>query len=136
MQEHERSGSGWILEWLTLPQMVVLTGAALRHAQVLAESVAIDPVRMRGNVEASHGLPLAEAAAFELASHVPLPQARLLVAEASRSSRASGEALLDILERETDARIDWQVLRNPDNWLGSAAEFLDRTIASVRDSTD
>ncbi len=136
VQEHERSGSGWTLEWLTLPQMAVLTGAALRHAQVLAESVAIDPERMRGNVEASHGLLFAEAAAFALASHMPLPQARMLVAEASRMSRASGEALLDILERETDVKIDWQALRNPDNCLGSAEAFLDRAIASLRESTD
>lgn len=136
VQEHERSGSSWTLEWLTLPQMVVLTGAALRHAQVLAESVAIDPVRMFGNMEASHGLLLAEAAAFALASGMPLPQSRLLVAQASRKSRASGEPLLEILERETEAEIDWEALRDPDNCLGSAANFLDRAIASVRTGSD
>ena len=30
--ENERSGAGWSLEWLTLPQMMVATGAALKVA--------------------------------------------------------------------------------------------------------
>ena len=32
IQEHERATHGWQVEWLTLPQMVLLTGGALKHA--------------------------------------------------------------------------------------------------------
>jgi 3-carboxy-cis,cis-muconate cycloisomerase len=32
VHENERSGAGWMLEWLVLPQMVVAAAAALRHA--------------------------------------------------------------------------------------------------------
>ncbi len=35
IHENERSGAAWTLEWLILPQMVVATGAALRHAAAL-----------------------------------------------------------------------------------------------------
>jgi 3-carboxy-cis,cis-muconate cycloisomerase len=39
VSENERSGAAWTLEWLTLPQMVVVTGAALRTAIELIASI-------------------------------------------------------------------------------------------------
>lgn len=39
LAEGERSGAAWTLEWLALPQMVTTTGAALRTAARLLESV-------------------------------------------------------------------------------------------------
>lgn len=39
VSEQERSGTGWTLEWLTLPQMVVATGTSLRTAVGLVGSV-------------------------------------------------------------------------------------------------
>jgi 3-carboxy-cis,cis-muconate cycloisomerase len=45
VHEQERSGSAWTLEWMVLPQMVVATAAALRHALVLLDdqTLAIRP---------------------------------------------------------------------------------------------
>lgn len=37
--EQERSGAAWTLEWLTLPQMAVTTGAALRTAMALVGAI-------------------------------------------------------------------------------------------------
>jgi 3-carboxy-cis,cis-muconate cycloisomerase len=39
VSENERSGAAWTLEWLTLPQMAVATGAALRTAIELIASI-------------------------------------------------------------------------------------------------
>jgi 3-carboxy-cis,cis-muconate cycloisomerase len=39
VHENERSGAAWTLEWMTLPQMVVATGAALRTAKTLISGV-------------------------------------------------------------------------------------------------
>jgi 3-carboxy-cis,cis-muconate cycloisomerase len=39
LHEQERSGAAWTLEWLTLPQMVLGTGAALRTANALLAGV-------------------------------------------------------------------------------------------------
>ena len=41
VHENERSGAAWTLEWLTLPQMLVSTGASLRLAQRLVEQIRI-----------------------------------------------------------------------------------------------
>lgn len=39
IHEQERSGAAWTLEWLTLPQMVMATAAALRIAKAMLASV-------------------------------------------------------------------------------------------------
>lgn len=39
VHEQERSGAAWALEWMILPQMCEATGAALRHAEALLNSV-------------------------------------------------------------------------------------------------
>ena len=39
VHENERSGAAWTLEWLVLPQMIVATAAALRHAQALCRGL-------------------------------------------------------------------------------------------------
>lgn len=41
VHENERSGAAWTLEWLTLPVMLVSTGASLRLAQKLVEQIRI-----------------------------------------------------------------------------------------------
>ena len=128
IQEHERSGSAWTLEWLTLPQMAVLTGASLRLGSEVARSIDANTERMLRNMQASGALVLAEAAAVALSSHCPPAEARRIVASASRRTRATGEDLIDVLARETRASIDWASLRDPANWLGSADAFIQRAI--------
>lgn len=41
VHEYERSGAAWTLEWLTLPQMLINTGASLRIAGELLEQMRI-----------------------------------------------------------------------------------------------
>ena len=128
IQEHERSGSAWTLEWLTLPQMAVLTGASLRLGLEVARSIDVNAERMLRNIESSSGIVLAEAAAIALSKHRSLEEARRIVASASRTTRATGESLIDVLARETRATVDWAALRDPTNWLGSADAFIERAI--------
>ncbi|MCY1558538.1 3-carboxy-cis,cis-muconate cycloisomerase [compost metagenome] len=42
VHENERSGAAWTLEWLTLPPMLVATGASLRLAGILLARLRID----------------------------------------------------------------------------------------------
>lgn len=131
LQEHERGGSAWQLEWLALPQMVCLAGAALRHAAGLLERLEVRADRMRQNIEASNGLLLAEAAAFALARTMPLAEAQALVKEACRVAEATGRHLIDVLRERGDAAIDWPSLRDPANYLGAAEELVDRVLAAA-----
>ncbi|MCK5620698.1 MAG: 3-carboxy-cis,cis-muconate cycloisomerase, partial [Alphaproteobacteria bacterium] len=131
IQEHERGGPGWQLEWLTLPQMAVATGAALNHAIAVIEMLEVDAARMRANLDESNGLILAEAATFALAEHMPRPQAQALVKEACSEVPQSGRTLMEILAGKTDAPLDWDTVADPANYLGSANELIDRILSRL-----
>ena len=62
IQEHERATHGWQIEWLTLSQMILLTGGVLKNALFLAKNLQINEARMRENLDRSNYLVLAEAA--------------------------------------------------------------------------
>jgi len=131
LHEHERGGAAWQLEWLTLPPMSTLTGAALGHAASLLAGLDVRAERMRANIDASSGLLMAEAAAFALARAMPLEQAQGLVKDACRTVEASGRHLVDVLRERSDASIDWPALRDPANYLGATDALIDRAIAAA-----
>ena len=119
LQEHERGGSGWTLEWLTLPQMAVMTGASLLRALEVFEGLEVRADRMRENLAAAPGV-LAEAAVFALAEHMPRSEAAALV------KRAVGGDLIGELRRLTDAPVDWDALADPGNYLGVVEALVER----------
>jgi len=132
IQEHERGGPGWQLEWATLPQMVVCAGGALKHALAVTRDLKVDAARMRANLDASNGLILAEAAGFALARHIGRKDAQALVKDACREVAATGRPLMDILAGLTDAPVDWTSLAEPANYLGATGELIDRILAAAR----
>ena len=135
IQEHERGGAGWTLEWLVLPQMAVAAGAALRHALAIAGSLSADPEAMRRNLDRSGGAILAEAASFALSQHMPRPEAQALVKAACGDlSSATGRSLIDLLKDRTDAPVDWDALADPANHMGAADTLITRLIAAARAS--
>jgi 3-carboxy-cis,cis-muconate cycloisomerase len=129
IQEHERGAPGWQLEWLTLPQMAVTTGATLKHAISVVETLQVDAARMRANLDASNGLILAEAASFALSQHMPRSEAQTLVKQACQEVAKTGRPLMEVLAGWTDAPVDWAAVADPANYLGSANELIDRILA-------
>lgn len=93
----ERDGAAWGIEWLTLPQMCVATGAATRHAANLAAGLSADADRIAATFAADQGLMLAEAAVFALAETMPRPEAEARVREAIGLARRDGLDLTEAL---------------------------------------
>jgi len=129
---HERDGAAWTLEWLNLPQMVVATAAALNQAQGLIETLDVDPVRMRANLDAANGLLLAEAASFALSAHMPLQEAKAVVKDACAMAASDGRHLADVLRETSPAEIDWDQLKDPAAHLGAAEALIERALQSSR----
>ena len=48
---HERDGRGWKAEWIALPEVCLLTGAALRLARRLLSGLVVDVETMRANLD-------------------------------------------------------------------------------------
>jgi 3-carboxy-cis,cis-muconate cycloisomerase len=135
VQEHERATHGWQLEWLTLPQMVGLTAAALNKALFLSQNLAVNAAQMRRNIAASNGLMLAEAINFALAQHMSRVEAKKLVTKACQRVLAEKRHLLDIIQEETAVPLDWQALRDEANYLGAAETFIDKILQQVKRKT-
>jgi 3-carboxy-cis,cis-muconate cycloisomerase len=128
VQEHERATHGWQVEWLTLPQMVALTSAALDKALFLSEHLVVDRERMRQNVAASNGLMLAEAITFALSQTMSQAEAKQLVQEACQLVLEQNRHLVDVVRDKTDAPLDWEVLKDETAYFGSSEAFIDRVL--------
>jgi len=131
VQEHERATHGWQVEWLSLPQMVALTGAALNKALFLSRNLVVNRERMQENVTASHGLMLAEAINFALAGHMSRAEAKQLIKQAGQEALAQNRHLVDVMQEKNCAPIDWQALKNEPAYLGSTQTFIDRVLVEA-----
>jgi len=131
VQEHERATHGWQVEWLNLPQMFALTGAALNKALFLSANLVVNEVGMRENVAASNGLMLGEAVSFALAPHLGRTAAKQMVQTAVPVAIEQNRHLVDVVREQADAPIDWQTLQDESAYLGSAAIFIDRVLAEA-----
>jgi 3-carboxy-cis,cis-muconate cycloisomerase len=136
IQEHERATHGWQVEWLTLPQMVLLTGGALKHALYLAKNLQVDAATMGANIARANDVILAEAAVFALAQAMPRPKAEELVKQACVAAVAENKPLIDTVRRlahdhVADGAVDWQKLAQPENYLGQADQIVDAVLKHV-----
>jgi 3-carboxy-cis,cis-muconate cycloisomerase len=137
IQEHERATHGWQLEWLTLPQMVLLTGGALKHSLYLAENLQVDAAAMRANIARAHDVILAEAAVFALAKAMPRPRAEELVKKACAIAVSERKPLIEVVKKLANASVkkgavDWQALAEPKNYLGDTEKSINRVLQRAK----
>jgi 3-carboxy-cis,cis-muconate cycloisomerase len=136
VQEHERATHGWQVEWLTLPEMLMLTGGALKHAVYLAKNLQVDEAKMRENIHRANDVILAEAAVFALAQAMPRAQADELVKRACAVALSEGKPLVEVVKNLLAGTlpagtIDWQALAAPENYLGETDKIIDRALESA-----
>jgi 3-carboxy-cis,cis-muconate cycloisomerase len=137
IQEHERGTHGWQVEWLTLSQMILLTGGALKHALYLAENLQVNEGKMRENLARANDVVLAEAASFALAAHMPREKAHELVKKACAAAAAEGKGVVELARRLAgeavpEGAVDWDALAKPENGLGETHRMIDRVLEKAR----
>ena len=131
IQEHERATHGWQVEWLTLPQMMILTGGALKHAVDLAQNLQVDDALMRANMERANDVVLAEAAVFALAKAMSRAKAEEFVKNACGIAISQARPLIDVVKQTVavpDGTVDWQALSDPANYLGETDKIIDSVL--------
>lgn len=134
-QEHERGLGGWHAEWETLPEICMLTDGALAHLISIMEGLEIDPARMRVNLDATHGLILAEAVSAALAPAIGREAAHALLEEACKAAVKQRQPLLDLLDQNAQVakhllKADLRRLLDPSNYLGASRVFVDRVLSN------
>lgn len=139
-QEHQRAAGAWHAEWEPFADLLRVTGSAAAWAADLTGGLVVDPARMRANLDATRGLPLAERVAGLLAPALGRAAAHDLVARASAHAVAVGgtlrEALLGVPELAgwmdgagiTGAQVEAAL--DPAGYLGSAGAFTDAALAA------
>jgi 3-carboxy-cis,cis-muconate cycloisomerase len=132
-QEHERAAGAWQAEWDALVGALAHTGGALHALAGALESLEVDAVRMRQNLDLTGGLVLAERVAFLLMNRLGRAEAQEIVREAATSETSFRDALLGdpragLEPAELDAALD------PSTYLGSSAELVDRALAFYESS--
>jgi 3-carboxy-cis,cis-muconate cycloisomerase len=138
VQDHERSAGPWHAEWPTLPTLMLVTSGGLAAIVDIAEGLEVDAVRMRANLDATHGLIMAEAVTFALAEKIGKSDAHHLIEAASKKAVKEKKHLRDVLT--SDAKVTAQLdadkitaLFEPMAYQGASQVLIDRLLASLND---
>jgi adenylosuccinate lyase len=135
MAEHERDWSSVHTEWSAVPEICILTGAAVAQTLEVIRGLSIDRDRMRRNVDALYGLILSEAVMLRLGQEVGRQRAHDLVYEAAMAAFEQRRPLRDLLLEDatitahlSEDEID-ELLR-PQAYTGLAGVFVDRVVGA------
>jgi len=141
-QEHQRAAGAWHAEWETLADLLRLTGSAASWGAELLAGLTVDGQRMRANLDAAGGFPMAEQVAGLLAPALGPVAAHDLVAAAAADAAARGVSLGDALRTGEPAgqlaaagvsRDKLDAALDPAGYLGAAGAFTDAALAAHRE---
>ena len=140
-QEHERAAGSWAAEWETLRELFVLSAGSLERLKEMLTGLEVDPARMRANLDATLGLPLAESLMMALAPKIGRMEAHHRVEAASKLALASNRPLAEVAKAEpaiasniTPEEIDRAL--DPKSYLGSADQMIDAALEAARRETE
>ncbi|MBX2878279.1 MAG: hypothetical protein KTR32_00020 [Granulosicoccus sp.] len=121
----DRDGRNWSVEWYVLPQLFSLTGAALKKAHYLVESLQVDTGAMRTRIDQSPVV-MAESAVFALIESVGRETATADMKKAMASAKPLAQSLCEL--GHTD--IDWDHVLNPANCIASCRAVIEDVFAA------
>ena len=121
------------IEWLALPQALILAGGILEKLAYVLEGLQLDPERMRANLDLTRGQIMAEAVMMALARAIGHEQAHELVTAATRRATAEGRDLADVLAKtaEVSAHLpagELARLLDPAAYLGLAGAAVEAVV--------
>ena len=135
--EHERALGAWASEWQTMRELFRLAaGSVERMADMLGE-LEVDAGKMRQNLDATLGLPLAESLMMALATTLGRDEAHHVVEMASKRAIAERRPLAEIAmsEKAIAGALSREAIvaaLDPSRYLGTADELIDSAVAAAR----
>jgi 3-carboxy-cis,cis-muconate cycloisomerase len=128
---HERDMGIWAVEWLAIPQALILTGGILEKLAHVLEGLTVDPERMRTNLSLTRGAIMAEAAMMALGRSIGHERAHEVVTAAARRARVSGRDLVEVLGEDSQSGLSPEELARvlePERYLGLAGAAVDAVV--------
>ena len=132
---HERPPGLWHAEWHALPPLFGLASGALREARALSQGLEVDADRMRANIDLTHGLLFADAAAARLGAVIGRDVAHTVVEHAAGEVRRTADPLQTVLARDPavmGAGIDLAASFDLAPAVAAAAAWVDRAVMEAR----
>ncbi|MGZ8630629.1 MAG: 3-sulfopropionylcysteine synthase XcbD [Actinomycetota bacterium] len=129
--EHERDGRGWKAEWVALPEVCLLTGAALSFGRRVLEGLEVDEEGMPRNLDAS-SFSASERVLAALSPTLGKHRAQARLQELLAQARRDGGSLQDALmaDDEIGGRLSDDVVSSlAQTDTGAAAAMVDEVLA-------
>jgi adenylosuccinate lyase len=128
----ERDLTNSSCERVLFPEASILTDHCIRLMTTVLEGLEINPAAIRRNLAFLHGINMAESVMIELTRRgMGRQDAHERVRMASMQALAEGALLIDVLAKDPEvvrycSRHDIAVLLNPDSYIGTSVEQVDR----------
>jgi 3-carboxy-cis,cis-muconate cycloisomerase len=122
---------------MAVPESFILTAGSLAQAKIMLKGLVVDESRMRGNLDLTQGLIVAEAVMMGLAPHLGRQQAHDIVYAACREALSHKRSLFDVLKAHatvsgTLGEDRLRAMCDPANYLGSAQRMTDAIVRAPR----
>ncbi len=128
---HERSAGEWQAEWHIVPQMMVLASSALLRASELVDGMVVNEKALARNLDADHGLLMAEAYMMALAPVMGRERAHDAIYAACLRTRVEDVALIEVLGQElAPEHLDLLSEVQPSNYVGQSESICATAVSS------
>ncbi|MGE8686079.1 MAG: adenylosuccinate lyase [Achromobacter sp.] len=137
VQEGERDGIAWKIEWKALPECCLIAGAMLFQAKNLLAGLRVDAGAMAQNLDRMRGYLLSEHVMLELSDRVGKQTAHEWIYEASMHGITHKLDFAQALRQHKDlasllGEDEIQRLTDPAGYLGQCAASVDRVVQAQR----
>lgn len=137
VQESERDGIAWKMEWKALPECCLIAGAMLFQAKNLLAGLKVNADVMAANLDKMRGYLLSERVMLELSERVGKQTAHEWIYEASMHGITSKLSFADAMRQHpglSKLLNDTEILdlTDPLQYLGQCGATVDRVVAQQR----
>ncbi len=134
LHRQNRDGAAWFTEWLTLPQLCLVTARALDLGRALGRAMTPDAAAMAAAVDDELGLIHAEAIAFALALVMPRPEAQSKVKSLCQQAKSTKRSVVKLVA-DTWPEIDWKNVLSLETQIGTAKADAMKFAEAVKAAT-
>ncbi|MFP2513703.1 3-carboxy-cis,cis-muconate cycloisomerase [Buttiauxella agrestis] len=139
-QQHERALGGWQAEWEVLPQLITLAGGVMQTSLELLNGMQVNTVKMRANLDITHGLIMAESVTLALAEFMGKQPAHHLVEQLCHRALDENQPLAALLAENPQvtpylSSTQIEHLLDPQHALGSNDAFIRQVLARAAQQT-
>ena len=119
----ERDMGRWAVEWIAVPQALILGGGLASKLAWVLEGLEVDTARMRTNLDMTRGTIMAEAVMMALARFVGHERAHQVIASTSEAAITDRRPFIEILAADETVALHFDTealatLLDPEQYLG------------------